>query len=96
MSDMQDARTTARIESDVQMLNTYLAGADPVPLIAAMEVLARPPRDPALRAGVEAAFSGLGIQQGAVLTYAPYLAEMFAGDLFDNAPQPAPVSDSAS
>ncbi len=96
MLDMQDARATARIESDVQMLNTYLAGADPVPLIAAMEVLARPPSDPARRAGVEAAFSGLGIQQGAVLTYAPHLAEMFAGDLFDSAPQPAPVSDSAS
>lgn len=96
MLDTQDARATARIESDVQMLNTYLGGADLAPLIAAMAALARSPRDPALRAGVEAAFSGLGIQQGAVLTYAPYLAEMFAGDLFDNAPEPVPVSDSES
>lgn len=96
MLDMQDSRATARIESDVQMLNTYLAGPDIVPLIVAMEALARAPRDATLRADVEAAFSGLGIQQGAVLTYAPYLAELFAADLFNNAPEPAPVSDRES
>lgn len=97
MSDNADARASARIASDVQMLGTYLDGADIAPLIAAMEALAGSPRDPALRAGVEAAFSALvGIRQGAVLTYAPYLAEMFAGDLLDNAPEPAPVSDAES
>ncbi|MFN3717127.1 MAG: hypothetical protein ACK4R8_10435 [Thiobacillus sp.] len=96
MPDTQNARATARIESDVQMLNSYLGGAELAPLIAAMEALARSPDDPALRARVESVFSGLGILQGAVLTYAPYLAEMLAGSLLDNAPEPAPVSGSES
>lgn len=82
MTDLQYARATARITADVEMPNTYPGGPQIAPLIAAMEALAQAPGDVARRSAVEGAFAGLGIRQGAVLTCAPYLAELFASNLF--------------
>jgi len=82
MDDKPVLLDAGRIETAVHMLKTYLGDAELAPLIAAMETLARTPGDAAARARVESAFGTLGIRQGAVLTYAPYLLEILTGDPF--------------
>ncbi len=66
------------------MLKQYLAEDDIAPLIDVLESLAADPRNEALLGRLSDVFDGLGHLQGAVLTYAPYISIVLAGDLFDN------------
>jgi hypothetical protein len=66
------------------MLKQYLAEDDVAPLIDVLESIAAEPRNEALRGQLSDVFDGLGILQGAVLTYAPYISIVLAGDMFDN------------
>lgn len=62
-----------RVEGDITMLKTYLDEADIKPLIDSLESLkADPGNEVAFRKMVDA-FEDSGINQGAILTYAPYL-----------------------
>jgi hypothetical protein len=73
-----------RIETSIMMLKQYLAEEDIAPLIEVLESLAADPRNEALLGRLANVFDGLGVLQGAVLTYAPYVSIVLAGDLFDD------------
>ena len=73
-----------RIETSIMMLKQYLAEDDIAPLIDVLESLAADPRNEALLGQLSDVFDGLGLLQGAVLTYAPYISIVLAGHLFDN------------
>lgn len=72
-----------RIETSLQMLRTYLDSPELLPLFDALEALQQTPDDPARLVRLKSTFGGLGILQGAVLTYAPYLVEILSDDSFD-------------
>lgn len=73
-----------RVETSITMLKQYLAEEDIAPLIVVLEQIAADPRNEALLDQLSDVFDGLGLLQGAVLTYAPYLSIVLAGDLFDD------------
>jgi len=73
-----------RIETSIMMLKQYLAEEDIAPLIDVLESLAADPRNEALLGQLSDVFDGLGLLQGAVLTYAPYVSIVLAGDLFND------------
>lgn len=62
-----------RLEADITMLKTYLNQEDLRPLLDALETLKAAPENEAAFQNLLDAFNKLGINQGAVLTYAPYL-----------------------
>ncbi|HYQ70990.1 MAG TPA: hypothetical protein VET88_03560 [Gammaproteobacteria bacterium] len=72
-----------RVETSITMLKQYLAEEDITPLIVVLESIAADPRNEALLGQLSDVFDGLGLLQGAVLTYAPYISIVLAGDLFD-------------
>lgn len=62
-----------RVGDDINMLKTYLNEADIAPLLVSLEALRAAPDSEAAFQQVVEAFNELGFNQGAVLTYAPYL-----------------------
>ena len=64
---------TERLGEDITMLKTYLDEEDIKPLIDSLETLKAEPHNEAAYQKVLDAFNVLGIEQGAVLTYASYL-----------------------
>ena len=84
MSSSFRAVDLPRIEISIMMLKQYLAEDDIAPLIDVLEALAADPRNKALLGQLSDVFDGLGFLQGAVLTYAPYVSIVLAGDLFDD------------
>ena len=74
----------ARIEESIQMLEKYLVAEDIKPLLSALEALNTEPQNETYFAQMESAFNDLGIMQGAVLTYAPYLSILLADDPYAN------------
>ena len=84
MSSSFRAVDLPRIEISIMMLKQYLAEDDIAPLIDVLEALAADPRNKALLSQLSDVFDGLGFLQGAVLTYAPYVSIVLAGDLFDD------------
>ena len=90
MADFDEV-TTIRIRHEVRrdalelaigMLRTYLDDARIQPFIEALEDLKSDPDDEARRIEVARLFAGLGIGQGAVLTYAPYLGYLLSDHPF--------------
>jgi hypothetical protein len=66
------AVNTERLADDITMLKTYLNDDSIKPLIDSLENLKAEPENEANFQQAMDAFNQLGIQQGAVLTYAPY------------------------
>lgn len=62
-----------RLASDIAMLKSYLNEGDIRPLLESIEALRAEPDSEAAFRKMQDAFNELGIIQGAVLTYAPYL-----------------------
>jgi hypothetical protein len=77
---------TAGIEASIEQLRKYLGTDEAAPLIAVLEAMRRNPQDTALVDQLVAAFDGLGMLQGAVLTYAPYVAVVLSDYPFDDSP----------
>lgn len=73
-----------RVAEAIQMLRQYLDPQDIAPLLAALEALQAAPEDAAAFEVLVEAFNGLGLQQGAVLTYAPYISILLSEDPFNN------------
>ena len=73
-----------RIETSIMMLKQYLAEDDIAPLIDVLESIAADPGNEVLLGQLSDVFDGLGLLQGAVLTYAPYISIVLAGRQFDN------------
>ena len=71
-----------RLASDIIMLKTYLDENDIKPLLDSLETLkVEPQNEAAFRETVDA-FNDLGINQGAVLTYAPYLSVLLSQSIW--------------
>ncbi len=70
----------ARIEEAIQMLGTYLEPETITPLVEALRALQAEPANEARLADMINAFNALGPQQGAVLTYAPYVGVLLYDD----------------
>lgn len=73
----------ADVDTAIRMLQTHLDSDQTAPLIAALEALRETPGDHAKLNKVAQVFGELGASQGAVLTYAPYLAFLLSDDPFD-------------
>ena len=70
------------IDSSIQMLQQYLDSADIEPLLAALHDLRAEPQNESQLDRLVDAFENLGPQQGAVLTYAPYIGILLSDDPF--------------
>jgi hypothetical protein len=73
-----------RVEKTIELLENYLVSEEIKPLLSALEALKEEPQNETYFAQMESAFNDLGIMQGAVLTYAPYLSILLADDPFAN------------
>ena len=74
----------AAIASSIEQLQERFGKDDVAPLVAVLEAMKRNPQDSALMDQLSEALDGLGIMQGAVLTYAPYLAIILSDFSFDD------------
>ena len=72
----------ADIDIAVQMLNKYMDAQTINTLVSALETLKTEPQNETFQENVVNAFNGLGIMQGAALTYAPYLNIFVSDDPF--------------
>ena len=72
----------ADIDIAIQMLNRYMDPQAASPLVSALEALKTEPQNATFQQNVFAAFNGLGVLQGAALTYAPYLNIFVSDDPF--------------
>ena len=72
----------ADIDIALRMLKTHMDAQDIKPLLSALETLKTETQNEAYQVQVIDAFNDLGILQGAVLTYAPYLNIFVSDDPF--------------
>jgi len=73
-----------RIEESIQQLEMFIVAEEIKPLLSALEALKMDPQNDECFSQMEQAFNNLGIAQGAVLTYAPYISVLIADDPFDD------------
>jgi hypothetical protein len=71
-----------RVDGDIQMLRQYVNEPEVEPLITALEALKNDPQSEANQVRVVEVFNGLGLWQGSVLTYAPYVGILLSDDVF--------------
>lgn len=75
---------TASIEESLAMLEHYLAAEDIGTVLAVLREMLERPEDGTLLPRLSAAIDGLGILQGAVLTYAPAIVGLLSDDPFSD------------
>ena len=75
---------TQGLDESIQILKEYVKDPEIEPLILKMEALAKEPTNVLALEQLSDAFDDLGIIQGAVLTYAPYLVVLFSNNLIDD------------
>ena len=84
MNNLPEDIHVDRIDMSIRSLKQYLNEDDLAHLISVLEAIKQSPRDDALLDQLSDVFAGLGILQGAVLTYAPYIADLVSDKLFDD------------
>ena len=84
MSNPSRVINPQQIETSIMMLKQYVREDDIAPLIDVLESMAVDPRNEALLDQLSDVFGRLGLQQGVVLTYAPYLSTLLSDGLFDD------------
>jgi hypothetical protein len=72
------------IESAIHMLSTHVGKEQIGPFLSALEALQTEPSNEALLSRMIDEFEALGRNQGAVLTYAPYIGLLLSDDPFSN------------
>ena len=70
----------AKLENAIQMLEQYVDDEAIKPLLSAMKSLKEDPQNESYMEQVVNEFNELGITQGAVLTYAPYISVLLMDD----------------
>jgi hypothetical protein len=70
------------VDQAITMLNQYLGTEEIKPLLTALEALKEDPENESYFDQLARAFDNLGPQQGAVLTYAPYVGILLSDDTF--------------
>ncbi len=73
----------AILATSIELLREYVKDPSIEPLISALDALKNDPTNELLFAEFADAFEALGIVQGAILTYAPYISSLLSNDLFD-------------
>jgi hypothetical protein len=84
MSDSSKAVDPQSIENSIQMLKQHLGEEEITPLLAVMEALVEDPHNETLVERLSDVFGGLGMLQGAVLTYAPCIAIVLSDNPFND------------
>lgn len=82
MFDLPQETDVMRIDESIELLKKFVNDPAIEPLIAALEALKKDPNNKALLDTMTKAFAGLGIAQGSVLTYAPYVGLLLTDDIF--------------
>lgn len=72
--------SSERIDEALRLLRQYLDGEAIESLLSALEAMKSQPEDQSSFASLILAFDELGPQQGAVLTYAPYIGVLLSDD----------------
>ena len=85
MSNLHRRINASRIAESIELLKQHLNEDDIASLISVLQAIVKSPQDSQLVAQLYEVFDGLDITQGAVLTYAPYLAVVLADAPFKNA-----------
>jgi len=70
------------VDGDIQMLRQYVNEPEVEPLVTALEALKTDPQSEANQVRVVDVFNGLGLWQGSVLTYAPYVGILLSDNVF--------------
>jgi len=74
----------ARIGLSIEQIKQYVNDSTVDPIIVILEALQQDPSNEAIRKQLAETLKSLGIIQGAVLTYAPYVAILVSFDLFED------------
>ena len=82
VSGIQNNINVERVDGDIEMLRRYVNEPEVEPLITALEALKNDPQSETNRMRVVEVFNGLGLWQGSVLTYAPYVGVLLSEDVF--------------
>jgi hypothetical protein len=84
MSDSSKAVDPQSIENSIRMLKQHLGEKEITPLLAVLEALVEDPQNETLVKQLSDVFGGLGVLQGAVLTYAPCIAIVLSDNPFND------------
>jgi len=81
MTNKVDAK---EVEVSIALLNEYVNDESIRPLILVLEELIKAPDNKALIDKLSDALNNIGVAQGAVLTYAPYISVLISKGLFED------------
>jgi len=84
MTKINENVEPAKIDASIEALKEFVKDASIDPLISLLEALKQDPSNESLLLELSDTFKALGIIQGAVLTYAPYISLLLSYDLFEN------------
>ncbi len=84
MTKMTKNVDVAKINASIEALKQYVKDVSIEPLISLLEALKQDPNNESLLLQLSDTFKALGIIQGAVLTYAPYISLLLSYDLFES------------
>ena len=73
-----------KINASIEGLKAFVQDESIDPLISILEELKQDPNNESLLLQLSDTFKALGIIQGAVITYAPYVGLLLSYDLFEN------------
>jgi len=82
MMDLPQKIDTVRIDESIALLKQFVNDASIEPLLAALEAVKNDPDNVSHIDALDKAFSTLGIVQGTVLTFAPYVGLLLTSDIF--------------
>ncbi len=70
------------IETSIRTLKLYMEDDEIKPIVAVLEQLKAEPNNEEILSQISAVLSDMGVMQGAVLTYAPYVKLLMLDDPF--------------
>jgi hypothetical protein len=84
MTETDKSVSALEIEESISMLEQFLDAEALEPLLRVLRELSKNPDDDALLTRLAEIVDGLGMMQGAVLTYAPVIAGFLSDDPFSD------------
>ena len=84
MTNIANNVDAKKVSISIELLEQYVKDTSIDPLISVLEELKQEPNNESHLSKLSDTFKELGIIQGAVLTYAPYLSVLLAGNLFED------------